>query len=375
MSDPTFFDEQTGQSEAKARIVQKYLWAWANVILSQKNVKKIAYIDLFSGPGRYENGASSTPLLVLEKAVKDIKLCQKLITIFNDRDEEATSKLKQEIDNLEGIEKLKYKPQIKTSEVGVEIVKIFESMQFIPTLFFVDPWGYKGLSLKLINSVLKDWGCDCIFFFNYNRINMGITNPSIETHMKAIFSEKRLEEMVSEISKYNPEERELFVIEKLCEALKEQNRKELFVLPFRFRKRDYRTSHHLIFASKHFKGYDIMKGIMAKESSDQIDDVPSFEYSPSGNKFPILYELSKPLDELKQMLLDDYAGKSISVKKIYENHSIGTPFLMKNYKDVIKSMENNGEVVVIDPEKKKRRKGTLADKLIIKFRTYGDNHG
>src|SRR5207248_10024637 len=41
------------------------------------------------------------------------------------------------------------------------------------TFLFVDPFGYKGLSLQLVNSVIKDWGCDCVFFFNYNRISMG----------------------------------------------------------------------------------------------------------------------------------------------------------------------------------------------------------
>ena len=70
-------------------------------------------------------------------------------------------------------------------EVGKEIVKMFEQMRLVPTLFFVDPWGYKGLSLSLINSVLKNWGCDCIIFFNYNRINMGLHNEAVEEHMNA----------------------------------------------------------------------------------------------------------------------------------------------------------------------------------------------
>ena len=61
----------------------------------------------------------------------------------------------------------------------------------MPTFFFVDPWGYKGLSLRLINSVLKDWGCDCVFFFNYNRINMGLGNDAVEKHMDALFGKER----------------------------------------------------------------------------------------------------------------------------------------------------------------------------------------
>ena len=82
---------------------------------------------------------------------------------------------------------MKHKPQVHNQKVGQEIVKMFESMNLIPTLFFVDPWGYKGLSLRLVNSVLKDWGCDAIFFFNYNRINMGITNEFVNKNIMALF--------------------------------------------------------------------------------------------------------------------------------------------------------------------------------------------
>ena len=64
---------------------------------------------------------------------------------------------------------------------------------------FVDPWGYKGLSLRLINSVLKDWACECIFFFNYNRINMGLGNDAVKEHMDALFGEERAAELAGAI--------------------------------------------------------------------------------------------------------------------------------------------------------------------------------
>lgn len=65
--------------------------------------------------------------------------------------------------------------------------------RLFPPSFFVDPWGYKGLSLKLVSAIIKDWGCDCVFFFNYNRVNMGVNNDSIKKHMISLFGEERLE--------------------------------------------------------------------------------------------------------------------------------------------------------------------------------------
>jgi hypothetical protein len=53
-----FFDEQLDQSDAKARIIQKYFFAWAKVITPTAKTmsNKIGYFDLYAGPGRYKDG-------------------------------------------------------------------------------------------------------------------------------------------------------------------------------------------------------------------------------------------------------------------------------------------------------------------------------
>jgi three-Cys-motif partner protein len=70
-----FFDQSRDQSKVKATIVAKYFDAWAHVIVAvQKRYpdkeQRLAYVDLFAGPGRYEDGTKSTPLLILEKAAQ-----------------------------------------------------------------------------------------------------------------------------------------------------------------------------------------------------------------------------------------------------------------------------------------------------------------
>ncbi len=362
-----FFDETKEQSSVKAAIVSKYFWAWAKVITSKvkSTLKKIAYIDLFAGPGRYKDGTQSTPLLVLRHAIGDRDMPQMLVTVFNDNDENNSRSLEQAIKELPGIEKLKYKPRVMNQEVGTEMVKMFEEMRLIPTLFFVDPWGYKGLSLQLVNAVVKDWGCECIFFFNYNRINMGLNNELVKEHMDALVGKERADELRTKLAPLSTLDRELMIVEELCKALNPTG--DRYVLPFRFKDdRGTRTSHHLIFVSKHFRGYHIMKGVMAGESSKQEQGVATFEYSPADKKYPLLFEMSRPLDDLKMMLLNDCAGKKIPFKQLYERHSVGKPYTDSNYKQVLKSLE---EAALISAEKpgKKRRKGTFAPDVVITF--------
>jgi len=102
MVDLSFFNESMEQSIVKASITQKYFWAWAKVIMpsAKKEGNKIGYIDLFAGAGRYEDGAKSTPMLILEKAVADSDISKMLISIFNDVDANNTQSLKKAIASI-----------------------------------------------------------------------------------------------------------------------------------------------------------------------------------------------------------------------------------------------------------------------------------
>lgn len=366
-----FFEERTDQSLIKARIVSKYFWAWAKVIMptARRHGNRIGYIDLFAGPGRYKDGAASTPLLVLEEAIADPDMSQMLVTIFNDADVNKSKTLESEIDNLHDIKKLKHKPCVRNDEVGDNFVNYFESITLIPSLSFVDPWGYRGLSLKLVNSVIRSWGCDCIFFFNYNRINMGLSNELVSDHMNALFGEERANRLRGKINAMAPNEREAVILEELSQALKGMGGK--FVLPFTFKDENgLRTSHHLIFVSKNVKGYEIMKQIMAKESSISEQGVASFTYCPADERMPLLFELSRPLEDLQTLLLGKFAGQTLAMIQIYERHHVDTRYIKKNYKDALTNLEAANEILVRPPANERpTRKGkiTFADHVTVQF--------
>ncbi len=370
-ADQSFFSESSEQSQIKARIVAKYFWAWAKVIIptAKKSGNRIAYIDLFAGPGRYKDGTLSTPLLVLEKAIADPDMRSMLVTVFNDRDAENASDLRSAIEALPDVGTLKYKPSIRNQEVGTEIVQMFSTMKLVPTFFFVDPWGYKGLSLGLINSVLKNWGCDCVFFFNYNRVNMGLTNEAVREHMNVLFGPERADTMRESLATLSSYERENFIIEQLSLALREMGGD--YVLPFTFKNEEgSRTTHHLVFVTKHFKGYEIMKEIMAQESSERVQGVPSFEYSPATEKYPLLFELSRPLDDLAPLLLKAFGGKKMTMQEVYERHNVGTPYVKSNYKRVLATMEATGSISANPPASKRpKKKGevTFGDGVTVSF--------
>lgn len=372
MATDKFFEETREQSVVKAEIVEKYFDAWAGIIAGTQNqysrpgqVNRIGYVDLFAGPGRYKDGAISTPLRVLQKALENDVYAERLVTIFNDKDEGNVRTLQESIQSIPGIERLKVPPQIWNEEVGDKIAEQFTEINTIPLLAFIDPWGYKGLSLQLVNAFLKDWGCDCIFFFNYNRINMGLSNPLVRDHMQALFGTERADQLAVNLAGMNSDEREATIVNELALALKSHGKAFRFVLPFCFKNATgKRSTHHLILVTKHFRGYEVMKGIMANSSSEEFQGVPSFAYSPATSSAQqLLFDLNRPLDDLRDMLLNNFAGRKLSMRKIYEEHSVDTPYLSRNYKVVLKELEEEGRVKVSG---RKSNRG-FADDLVVRL--------
>jgi three-Cys-motif partner protein len=367
MGDEEFFESPTEQSVVKSTIVSKYFWSWANIVIpsAKRYNKPIQYIDLYAGPGRYEDDTQSTPLMIIKKAIEDEKMRGLLKMIFNDGNPNFAASLRENIAKIEGIERLRYQPEIFNEEVDEKFIRMFSRTDLPPTLTFLDPFGYMGLSRGLVNAVLKDWGCDCIFFFNYNRINMGINNPFVENHMNALFGQARADGLREKLRSMNPTERELTIVEAIAQTLKEIGGR--YVLPFCFKnERGVRTSHHLIFVSKHPRGYMVMKDIMASVSSDNDQGVPSFTYCPPTNVLEqmLLFSLSRPLDMLEDMLLADYAGKTLTMEQLYDEHNIDKRYIRRNYVEVLLKLERDG-VIIVQPSK--RKTGSMGDKVLITF--------
>ncbi|MHB8946640.1 MAG: three-Cys-motif partner protein TcmP, partial [Bacillota bacterium] len=348
------------QSAVKANIVVKYFGAWAKIIIGQARARRetncrIAYVDLFAGPGQYRDGTFSTPLRILKTATADADMKQVLITHFNDVDPEHVRALSEAITNLPDVESMIHRPIVHNDEVGEAIASMFGSMRLVPTLLFADPCGYRGLSLHLIGSVLKDWGCDCIFFFNYNRINMGIDNPTVKERMDELFGPGRAEALRPVLRPMTPGQRESAIIAELEESLGQHGGRFVLPFPFKSAKRN-RTSHYLVFVSKSQTAYQIMKDVMAGESTAFEQGVPVLGFNPADKMYSQkLFDVSHPLDDLVDMLLDEFRGRVLTVKEIFLQHNVGKRYVVSNYKEALRQLEKEGRITAIRPLLKGRK--------------------
>lgn len=308
-----FFESQTEKSFIKSLIVTEFFAVYFSIINKAGFSDDIYYIDLFSGPGKYEDGTCSTPLLLLDiiEGFKSDDIRNKLHLIFNDENEAFYNSLCENINQHPVYSRLNHPPIIQNRKASeVDLSALLSGGK--PKFSFIDPWGYKDVSTEQIGELVKSIGSDCVLFFNSNRILQDLSKGGSKEHMEKIFGDLLPEairiQKDSGISQ--PVKCKRFVslfAENLYtthfEPLKKQHFR-LFVLPFSVDQDDVeKTSHHIVFISKNHKAVREMKKIMVKHSNSfgsslGFDSKDIFKISMFSRSDDIEGELRKILSKM-----------------------------------------------------------------------------
>jgi three-Cys-motif partner protein len=308
-------------------------------------------VDLFAGPGIYGLGEESTPIIICKQVAADQRLRASVKLWFNEGDPDNYEKLKANIAAVPGISALAKAPKIARHIISDAFASQLSGMR-TPSFVFADPCGYKGLSLRLIASALKPFGNDCIFFFNYNRINMKIGYEVMNDSVNSFFEAARANQVRAEIRAIkSPHQREQVILAAVKRALHEDV--GAYSLTFGFRTREGGgTSHHLVYATKNIKALNQMKRIYTKASSDKADGVGSLDYDPRDSE-PRTLPLFRPLDEVRQRLLQVFAGRSLTFDDLILAEA-GTRFTDTAYRNALLELEEEARVT-INPAAQQRR--------------------
>lgn len=325
-----FFVEQTEKSFIKSAIVHNFFRIYLRIINSHFN-KKMYYIDLFSGPGKYENGSDSTPMYILDaiQSYDNGELLNRIQCVFNEADTNLYKKLVDNVKSHEMYNKLSLKPIITNIDAAKVDLSCYLNNRF-PVFSFVDPFGYKSTSAKQIWSLVRNIGSDCIFFFNANRIILDFSKPNKDSDFKELFG-KYYNSLADRITdNISHHQKMVYVLEAFSRNLKDivysQNYEyKLFILPFGFCFDDReKESHYLLFISKNHKAVEEMKKIMNKFATS-ISEMYTFD--------------SKTVDQLSLFNLEDdgYINFKKTVKKL-RTSLLGKTWTLKMFCEEIDSL-------------------------------------
>jgi three-Cys-motif partner protein len=290
---------------------------------------------------------------------------------FNDGDRENYQKLKTAIDAVPDVGTLRYRPTIDNKIIDARWVNVLRKLR-VPTLVFLDPCGYKGLSLRLVSSVLGGFGNDCIFFFNYSRINMKLDLEIMNRSIDEFFEPERAKILRAKIRNRSAFEREEIILAAVKSSIVESH---AIPLVFRFKSDQGRTSHHLVYASKNQQASGMMKGILRSASSKVVEGVGSGEHDPRAQGLP--GSLFAGLYEVEDRLLSVYADREIRFGLLLREEA-HTQYPESNYRDAILKLESEGRIIVDPPAEDRRfqaggEKRTLPKGVLIRFMREGDD--
>ena len=266
-----------------------------------------------------------------------------LITIFNEGDPDTAAKLEHNI--VESAREQATSPQTKVTCAKVE-EDIFHEIRGVPrcsTLLFADPWGYKGLSLSLLSQFLKGFGERLNFLFNYKRINSAIVNSVLEEPIDAVFGKARADKLRTDLVGLKGLAREGAILDAVETAFKELGARS----PVRYRLvSDGRSSHYLMFVSKHELGTDIMKSVMSAESPRDEEGVPASSSTRRGiwpqEMFPV-----SPLDDLAEELARKFGGQFLNGFNELYSRSNHPRFGQAEHKKALRILERKGLFSVV----------------------------
>lgn len=377
-----FFLVQKEKSRVKTYIVTEFFKAYFPIINTAFK-KDIWYIDLFCGPGCYEDGSKSTPLALLDviNTFRDDSVRNHLRIVFNDHDADYISRLRSNIATHPVLPKMKYQPQImnlKASDVDLSVYTRGNN----PIFSFVDPWGYKDISSSQVWNLVKNIGSDCVLFFNSDRILQDINKPANASDFQQIFGEffeeaKKIQRKTNMTQRQKAESFLLLFSKNLYLSIRREakGKYKVYVLPFYIEADDKeKISHFIVFISKSHKAIREMRKVMIKCGNSTsamlgYDDKDAFQItllSRNDDLFNSIFPVIKDsFSRYPQQYGREYTVDSLS--EALDNYSMFTqykvlPYSSSEIKQIIETLDSRGYIDIIPPVGKRMNKRITLDR-------------
>jgi three-Cys-motif partner protein len=347
-----FFKKQTPSSRIKANIVAEYFPQYCKILL-KKPQPEIRYLDLFAGPGIYEDQSHSTPLLIANTCANDSILPNKVRLLFNDN--QYANQLKNNFYKHFPSGTFKYEPHFGDKTVGDDknifnyLTKKPITPNPHPTLLFFDPWGYKGIDTLVLAKFLENWGNEIFLFVNIKRIHAAIENEKFDDLMVSLFPTTIDELRKNRRYKASVYERLNLIMDNLANEFKKAVKGNLYHCAFKFQEEDsHATSHFIIHFTKHIKGFELVKQVFYDfdniGASLDKDGNYTFDSKKMGKSNCMLNFGDENIELLCEKLLEKYKGRSLTAKTLFEEHHPSTKFCGSHYAKTLRWMVENGKI-------------------------------
>lgn len=332
----------------KHLLLQRYLDAWFPILGTRHN--RLIYIDGFAGPGSYAGGEKGSPILAIESALGHLKKGTvrketKVLFLFVERDYERASHLESTIQAMK-LPKT-FETYVERSDFHSVFVQFLDpsglgSSQLAPTFALIDPFGFSGIPMDTMTSLLSNPRCELLINLMVEPINRFLNHPnaSVRSHIAMTFGTDDVNRIVKSTGDR-------------IEALLTLYRRQLstagkYIGRFDMKPRRNTPNYSLFFASNHPLGFEKMK-----EAMWRTDQKSGSEYR-GGNSMTDMYDLFGH-EDLEDAIFDKFSDTTVPFNDVADFVIEETAYLPKHLRSVLQRLETSGRLIVSMSDGGKRR--------------------
>jgi hypothetical protein len=209
----------------------------------------------------------------------------------------------------------------------------------IPTLFFIDPFGWDGVPFDVIKGILDNPQTEILLTFMVRDMNRFLKSTLHRESLNKLFGGLYYEDCIES------EKREECLLDLYLNLIKTQT-KAKHVLPFMMYDSDIRRlTYYLIFATHHPLGFRKMKDVMRIAGSGDFGfSGPDHDLSRAQSKLPWYEEMQV------NWIVKHFQGQEIRFDDflyvVYElvNDPVIGSLIERNYRGLLRRMESEGKV-------------------------------
>lgn len=332
-------------TEAKHKILQKYLNAWLPIITRWNG--RVLFIDGFSGPGEYIGGKPGSPIIAIDTILKHkFPITSDIVLLFIEKDPKRYEHLKKITEALVLPKNIKVNVEQgefdKTLSKGLDLLEE-QKKKIAPALVFIDPFGFTGIPMSLIKRIMENQKCEVMITFMYEEINRFVGLEKLWPSLEETFGTDTWRAVISE---KNPKQRS----EILHNLYRDQLKNEAgikFVRSFKMKNKMNKDDYFLFFGTNNILGLKKIKEAMWK-----VDETGSFEFSDAtyNPSQATLFSKEPNYYYLKKIIVSNYKNKLVKIGDLEYFIITKTPFRETHYKsNILAKMEKMDK-----PELKRR---------------------
>lgn len=332
--------EYEDQTKVKHELLRKYYGVYLTKLGSRCN--SVLFFDCHGGCGAYKDNNEikyGSAFIVHE--------INKLYQKDHYRSQNKIIICESDPNNTQNLKKIRNEKKINCNQMKIYQQDyndvIFynwskEDYTRMPTLFFIDPFGYYNTPIANMKYLMETSGNEILINFMFDFVNRGIGNQNIDKkQVNDFFGNDKWQEG----NKLHGDEREIFLLNLYKQQLKKTTKAQ-YAFAFRlcFPQKD-RTYYYLIHLTNHLHGIMLSKSIFTNINGGKIEY--QGKNKDKNDFFDLEYYKEK---EITMYLMKKFYSQTLTFTQILEEIIEDTYVIEKNLRAALKKMESEKKITV-----------------------------